>query len=267
MSFIKYYDIGLNLFCKQFPEPEKIIAEAADNGVCCILTGTDTKENKKINEFVKTHDAFGTAGIHPHNADRAKQEDFQLIEKILSENNKVVAVGECGLDYDRMFSSKENQIRCLEKHIVLAERLDKPLFLHERSATDDFIKRFKKHPDICRKSVVHCFTGNKTTLDQYLSMGFLIGITGWICDERRGKELWEAVPMIPLDKILIETDAPYLTPRNVPGLSRINVPQNIMYVARELSKYMKTSEEDLIKHAKINTEKIFRLIPDSIRLS
>lgn len=98
-------------------------------------------------------------------------------------------------------------------------------------------------------------------------MGFSIGITGWICDERRGKELWEAVPMIPLDKILIETDAPYLTPRNVPGLSRINVPQNIMYVARELSKYMKTSEEDLIKHAKINTEKIFRLIPDSIRLS
>ncbi len=153
---IKYYDIGVNLFCKQYPNPEKIIQEAEENGVCCILTGTDPKENRKINDFVKTHNVYGTAGIHPHNADRAKQEDFVLIEQILSENKNVVAVGECGLDYDRMFSTKENQIRCLEKHIVLAEKLNKPLFLHERSASDDFIKRFKKHPDICKRSVVHC---------------------------------------------------------------------------------------------------------------
>lgn len=202
MRTVKYYDIGLNLFCKQFPEPEKIIKEAEENGICCILTGTDIKENKKINDFVKTHDVFGTAGIHPHNADRARQEDFQLIEQIFLGNNKIVAVGECGLDYDRMFFGKENQIRCLEKHIVLAEKLDKPLFLHERSATDDFIKRFKSHPDICKKSVVHCFTGNKATLDRYLSMGFSIGITGWICDDRRAKELRDVVHIIPLDRVL-----------------------------------------------------------------
>ena len=189
MEFAKYYDIGLNLFCKQFSEPEKIIKEAKENEICCILTGTDIKEDKKINEFVKTHDAYGTAGIHPHNADRAKQADFHFIEQILTQNDKLVAVGECGLDYDRMFSTKENQIRCLEKQIVLAEKLNKPLFLHERSATDDFIKRFKNHLDICKKSVIHCFTGNKATLDRYLSMGFSIGITGWICDDRRAKEL------------------------------------------------------------------------------
>lgn len=256
---VKYYDIGLNLFCRQFPDPEKIIKEAMDSGVCCILTGTDGKENRKINEFVKTHDAFGTAGIHPHNADRAVQEDFQLIERILSENDRMVAVGECGLDYDRMFSTKENQIRCLEKHIVLAEKLGKPLFLHERSAAGDFIKRFKKHSDICHKSVVHCFTGNKETLEQYLSMGFSIGITGWICDDRRGKELREAVHIIPLDRILVETDAPYLTPKNVPGLDRTNVPQNIKYVVRDLAKYMKVSEDVLIENAKKNTERIFQI--------
>lgn len=79
MKAVKYYDIGLNLFCKQFPDPEKVIEQAENNGVCCILTGTDRKENKIINDFVKTHDVFGTAGIHPHNADRAKQEDFQLV--------------------------------------------------------------------------------------------------------------------------------------------------------------------------------------------
>ena len=256
---IKYYDIGLNLFCKQFPEPEKIIREAGDSGVCCILTGTDAKENRQIDEFVKTHDVFGTAGIHPHNADRAKQEDFQAIERILTENPKVVAVGECGLDYDRMFSTKENQIRCLEKHIVLAEKLDKPLFLHERSAADDFVKRFKKHPAICEKSVVHCFTGDKATLDKYLSMGFSIGITGWICDEKRSGELRDAVRLIPLDRILVETDAPYLTPKNVSGLGRINVPGNIVYVVRELAKHMKVSEGVLMENARKNTERIFHI--------
>lgn len=254
---VKYYDIGLNLFCKQFPDPEKVIQEAQRSGVSCILTGTDSKENRKIDSFVKNHSVFGTAGIHPHNADRAGQEDFKLIERIIVENPGIVAVGECGLDYDRMFSTKENQIRCLEKHIVLAEKLNKPLFLHERNASDDFIKRFKRHPEICKNSIVHCFTGDKKTLSAYLSMGFSIGITGWICDERRAKALREAVSIIPLDRILIETDAPYLTPKNVQGLERTNVPQNIIYVAKELAKHMKISEEVLIENAKKNTERMF----------
>lgn len=253
---INYYDIGLNLFCRQFPDPEKIIADAADAGICCILTGTDAKENRRIDAFTKTHYAFGTAGIHPHNADSAKQEDFEQIEKIITGNPKIIAVGECGLDFDRMFSTRENQIRCLEKHIVLAEKLNKPLFLHERSSSDEFIKRFKKHPDICKKSVIHCFTGNRTVLDKYLSMGFSIGITGWICNDKRAKELREAVKIIPLDRILIETDAPYLTPKNVPGLERTNIPQNIVYVARELAKYMKVEEEELVNQARNNTRRI-----------
>lgn len=259
MKSIKYYDIGLNLFCRQFPDPEKIVANAAAAGVCCILTGTNREENQKIDAFIRTHDGFGTAGIHPHHADSARKEDFDQIRRLLTENDRMVAVGECGLDFDRMFSTKENQIRCLEKHIVLAERLNMPLFLHERSASEEFIRRFKKHPDICRKSVVHCFTGGRRTLEQYLSMGFSIGITGWICDDRRGKELREAVRQIPLDRILIETDAPYLTPRNVPGLSRTNVPENIVYVARELAGYMKVAEDELLLHARQNTERLFRL--------
>lgn len=256
---INYYDIGVNLFCKQFSEPEKIIADAAKMGVACILTGTNRKENQKIDTFIRSHEVYGTAGIHPHNADSAKQEDFDFIEKLAAENKKIVAIGECGLDYDRMFSTKENQIRCLEKHIVLAEKLNKPLFLHERNAQDDFVKRFKRHPDICKKSIVHCFTGNKETLNKYLSMGFSIGITGWICDDKRGKELREAVKIIPLDRILIETDAPYLSPKNIPGLGRINVPQNISYVAKDLAKYMNISETELVENAKKNTERIFQI--------
>lgn len=164
---------------------------------------------------------------------------------------------------DRMFSTKENQIRCLEKHIIIAEKWGKPLFLHERDASEDFVKRLRKHPEICEKSVVHCFTGTKKTLDTYLGMGFSIGITGWICDDVRGKVLRDAVGIIPLDRILIETDAPYLTPKNVQGLNRINVPQNIVYVARELAKWMKVSEEVLVEAAKKNTERLFSLPEDA----
>ncbi len=256
---IKYYDIGLNLFCRQFPDPEAVIREAEKAGVCCVLTGTDPRENRKIHEFTRNHQVFGTAGIHPHNADSARQEDFQEIERLAAHNPRIVAVGECGLDFDRMFSTKENQIRCLEKHIVLAEKLNKPLFLHERSAAEEFVRRFKKHAGICSRSVVHCFTGNRAVLEKYLSMGFYIGITGWICDDRRAKDLREAVKDIPLDRILIETDAPYLTPRNVPGLARTNVPGNIVYVARELAGYMDVPEEELIRRAKENTERIFSI--------
>ncbi len=259
---VKYYDIGLNLFCKQFPDPKKILKDAKEVGIACILTGTNRKENSKIHHFTKKYGVYGTAGIHPHHGDEARQEDFEQIEKIVKENERIVAIGECGLDYDRMFSTKENQIRCLEKQIVLAKKLNKPLFLHERNASADFIRRFKKQEDICRKSVIHCFTGNKDTLDKYLSMGFSIGITGWICDDHRAKELREGVSLIPLDRILIETDAPYLTPKNVPRLDRINIPQNITYVVRDLAKYMNVSEDVLIENAKKNTERIFHIKED-----
>jgi len=254
-----YYDIGLNLFCRQFHNPEHILQEAEENGVCCILTGSDMKENEKVNAFIPNHDVYGTCGIHPHNADSATQADFVRMKEIHQSNPKIVAVGECGLDYDRMFSTKENQIRCLEKHIVMAEELDKPMFLHERSASEDFIKRFKKHPEICKKSVVHCFTGDRKTLEAYLEMGFSIGITGWICDDRRAGDLREAVKVLPLERVLLETDAPYLTPKNVNGLSRVNVPQNIRYVAEELAKHMHVSVEELTAHAKDNTETLFQL--------
>ena len=256
---IKYYDIGLNLFSKQFKDHEKIISDASEEGVSCILTGSDMKSSESVNTFVKDHECFGTCGIHPHTADSAKAEDFARIREIVSGNDRIVAVGECGLDYDRMFSTRENQIRCFEHHIKIAEELGKPLFLHEREAVDDFAARFKKHADLCSHSVVHCFTGDKETLKKYLDMGFYIGITGWICDERRGGALREAVKYIPVSRIMIETDAPYLTPRNVKGLGRINVPQNVKYVAAELARNMRIGEEELTAALKENTERFFRI--------
>ncbi len=256
---IKYYDIGLNLFCRQFPDPEKIIADAADEGVFCILTGTDPRENVMVDRFSRSHDVYGTAGIHPHSADEVEEKDFEQIEQIVTENPRIVAVGECGLDFDRMYSTRENQIACFERQIELAERTGKPLFLHERSAAKEFTRMFLHHPHVCSRSVVHCFTGDRKTLERYLEMGFFIGITGWICDERRADELRDAVSVLPLDRVMLETDAPYLTPRGIKGLGRTNVPGNIRYVARELAKYMGVAQEELIACAKVNTEQLFSL--------
>lgn len=253
----KYYDIGLNLFCRQFSEPDRIIAEAADEGVSCIITGSDMKSSEKAARYVRDHECWSTCGIHPHSASSADARSFRRIREIVSGNSKVVAVGECGLDYDRMFSPKDKQLSCLEEHIRIAEELGKPLFLHERDAFEDFVSVFEKHRDICRTSVVHCFTGSRKVLEKYLDMGFSIGVTGWICDDRRGQELRDAVKIIPLDRIMAETDAPYLTPRNIPGLSRTNHPCNIKYVAAALAEYMGTDEALLIEKLRENTERFF----------
>lgn len=257
---ISYYDIGVNAFCRQFKDPAALIKNSLDRGVSCILTGTGMETNKKVSAFTLGQEqVYGTVGIHPHNADQARKEDFEALEQYVLSNKNIVAIGECGLDFDRNFSTRDNQIRCFEKHIVLAEKLNKPLFLHERSAAREFIGRFKHHQEICKTSVVHCFTGDIKTLEQYLEMGFYIGITGWICDDRRGKELREAVRIIPPDRILLETDAPYLTPKNIPGLPNVNVPENIVYVAKELAKHMKMEEEVLIAKARANTKLLFQL--------
>ena len=257
MSDIKYYDIGVNLFCRQFSDPEKILSDALAEGVKCILTGTDMKENERLDGFIKKHDCLATAGIHPHNADRARPEDFDRLRELISGNKGFAAVGECGLDYDRMFSSRENQIRCLGRHIELAEELSKPMFLHERSASREFAGCFGQHRAVCERSVVHCFTGDRKTLRTYLDMGFYIGITGWICDDRRAAELRDAAAFLPPDRVMAETDAPYLTPRNIKGLDRTNVPQNIVYVVSKLAECMKTDTQTLTLKLKENTEKFF----------
>ena len=258
-NFNKYYDIGVNLFCKQFPNPEQIINDALQSEVTCILTGTDPKENRQIDTFINNHQAYGTVGIHPHNADSTRDKDYLEIENIAKTNNKIVAIGECGLDFDRMFSTKENQIKCFEKQIEIAETLNMPLFLHERNAVEDFIKVLSHHREICKKSIVHCFTGNTETLKKYLSMGCYIGITGWICDSRRAKDLRQAVRYIPLDRIMIETDSPFLTPKNIQGLNKTNYPQNVKYVAKELAMHMVVPENILISKAKENTEHFFSI--------
>lgn len=173
MQMTKYYDIGLNLFTRSFPHPECIMEGAEKAGVTCILTGSEAEENELVHSFVQTHHAYGVCGIHPHAADDATERDVARIKEILTTNDKIVAVGETGLDYDRMYSKKEHQLHFFKELIEVAEEMQKPMFLHQRDAVDDFIRCFTGHEALCPQSVVHCFTDGRDVLQRLLDMGFL----------------------------------------------------------------------------------------------
>ncbi|MGG0657210.1 TatD family hydrolase [Rummeliibacillus pycnus] len=257
-------DIGLNLTEKQFTKDrEEVVERAIQNGVGqMILTGSSVAGSKESLQIAKQypHILFSTAGIHPHDASEFHQEHIQELRQ-LAQHKEVIAIGECGLDFNRMYSPQKIQEVCFEAQLDLAKEMDMPLFLHVRDAQARFVEMMKNHQDQIEKSVVHCFTGNKTEVQELVSMGFHIGITGWICDERRGKELQEAVQYIPLDRLMIETDAPYLTPRTLkpkPKHGR-NEPAFLPHIIGEIAKYMGVSPEEIVKHSIENTQRFFHL--------
>ena len=225
---------------------ENVLQESQQNGVKRLsVTGSCLEDSILAldisNRFPDM--CVSTAGIHPHNAKEFSRELFTEIKDLLIED-KVKCVGETGLDFNRNYSSPEDQQRSFEAHIELAIDISKPLFLHERDAHEKFIEIINPYLNEMPKSVVHCFTGQKEALLKYIDMNFYIGITGWLCDERRGKHLEELIPLIPLEKLLIETDSPYLLPRDM-GLdnSSRNEPQYLKHIAKRVAEYRNESEE------------------------
>ena len=154
------------------------------------------------------------AGVHPHDV---KQCDQQTLDHLrdLTQQPEVVAIGECGLDFNRDYSPRPLQEQWFEAQLQLACDLNYPVFLHERDAHPRFMEILTPYRDRLPAAVVHCFTGNGDDLKAYLDLDLHIGITGWICDERRGYHLQELVQWIPLQRLMLETDAPYLTPRTL----------------------------------------------------
>lgn len=257
-------DIGLNLTDKRFEKDRKEVVERAiQSGVGqMILTGSSVIGSRESLQIVQQHPGilFSTTGIHPHDASEFHPGSIDELRQ-LALHKEVVAIGECGLDFNRMFSTQKKQEDCFEAQLELAEELDMPLFLHVRDAHERFLEMMKNHQSLIEKSVVHCFTGTKAEAKELVSMGFYIGITGWICDERRGKELQEAVQYIPLDRLMVETDAPYLTPRNLsfkPKHGR-NEPAYLPHIVGEIAKFMGVSTEEVARHSAENTKQFFHL--------
>lgn len=270
MKYLKdmhYIDIGVNLMGKSFNNKrDEIVKNSYEDSVGFIITGTSIESNNQAIKFINKFETelkcelYTTCGMHPHNADSwiENKNIKEQYENTLS-NNKVIAIGEIGLDFDRMYSKKDSQIKCFSEILDISESVNKPLFLHERSAEYEFINLLKKHRNLCKRSVVHCFTGSKETALRYLNLGCYIGITGWICDYKRNSLLLDAIKVIPVDRLLVETDAPYLIPKNVRGLGGNNIPNNVKYVVREIAKLKNISEEALRVQLLKNTFKFFNL--------
>ena len=155
-----------------------------------------------------------------------------------------------------MFSPKDVQLKVFEEQVNIAEELDKPLFLHERDADADFAQIMKRYPKRCERAVVHCFTGSRATAEKYLELGCMIGITGWVCDERRNAEVVEALRVIPADRLMAETDGPYLKPRNV-KLKGANRPEYIKYVVEKIAEIKEMPAEELAEVLLGNTKRFF----------
>jgi TatD DNase family protein len=175
----------------------------------------------------------------------------------LAHNDVVVAIGECGLDYFRNFSPRADQMAAFRSQLEIASATGLPVFLHQRDAHDDFVEILEPMlPDLSR-AVAHCFTGEGESLREYLAMGLWIGITGWICDERRGAHLHDIVSVIPDDRLLIETDAPYLLPRTIQPKpkSRRNEPAFLTEILRVVAEARGQTQEHV---ARITTENAIR---------
>lgn len=201
-------DIGINLTHKNFRDDiDEVLKRAKDSNVTrLILTGTSEKHSKWARDFIEDMknspvDLYFTAGVHPHDAKECDDKTIKFLTE-LSKDKRCVAIGECGLDFDRNFSEPKDQELWFENQVKLAEELKLPLFLHERSAHKKFVEILSKYKV---KACVHCFTGTKEELEVYLKLGYYIGITGWICDERRGTDLASIVSKIPLNRLMIET--------------------------------------------------------------
>jgi len=261
----KYIDIGVNLTGSSFKKDiESVIDRAQAVGVeRLIVTGTDIEHSEQAIVLTEKFDTvcLSTVGLHPHHAsDYSSDLDSELRDMLRHKN--VVAVGECGLDFNRNYSTRTQQIKAFEAQIEIAIDLKKPLFLHQRDAHDDFISILKScRNDLCQV-VVHCFTGTIEEMDDYILLDFFIGITGWICDERRGQSLRQAAKHIPLDRLLLETDAPYLLPRDMaekPTKKGRNEPCFLPHVARSIATAMQIEEGIVSASAYENTCTFFNL--------
>jgi TatD DNase family protein len=259
---------------------EAVIARADAAGVKnLIITGSDIENSAGATAFVRENahlncnaiNCKATAGVHPHNAKDWNERTLSRLEELAAQeplpNVAIAAVGECGLDYNRNFSPQDAQRKCFEDQLELAARIGKPVFLHERDAFGDFFSILKKYRSGLSGAVVHCFTGGLQELEAYLSIDCYIGITGWICDERRGRNLVSLLTTIPADRLLLETDAPYLLPRSLSrclqrsagGKSGRNEPCFLPHIAASVAEILGKPPEQIAAETSANAARFFGL--------
>ncbi len=255
-------DIGANLTDKSFSHDlDQVLARSSAHGVeHIIVTGTDLRGSREAIGICRNYPGrlSSTVGIHPHNAAKLSKDWADRIKELVREPC-VVALGETGLDYFRDFSPREVQREVFIAQLELASALKMPVFIHDRDSAGDLLAIISEFSQL--RGVVHCFTGSAELLSKYLDLGLYIGITGWICDERRGTELKRAAHLIPDDRLLIETDAPYLLPRTIRPRpkTRRNEPQNLRYVAQSVAEARNQSSQHIERLTSDNARRLFAI--------
>jgi len=258
------FDIGANLTHESFStDLSDVLEAAADEGVHQLMvTGASVEGSAQALALAQQYPTklFATAGIHPHHAEEATRDGMLRIEQLLNAP-EVKAVGETGLDFFRDFSDRDDQVESFTHHIELAKKLQLPMFLHERDAHPTFHDLLAPHRAQLDAVVVHCFTGSEAALEAYLDLDCYIGITGWICDERRGQHLIELVSRIPLERIMIETDSPYLIPRSLKPKpkSRRNEPKHLAHICEFIAAILDLKPTELAAITTENAKTFFKL--------
>ncbi len=256
---MRWFDTGVNLFSSQFAAQEAaIIAAARVAGVNrCLLISSDLTEAEKNITFCQQHPGcFSTAGVHPHQAAQVSADWLLQLQYQLNQPS-VVAIGECGLDFNRDFSPRAQQQQVFAAQLALSQQVQLPVYLHERDAFPTQIAMLKEQPPLA--GVAHCFTGDSSQLKTYLDLGLYIGITGWLCDERRGQALQQALAYIPADRLILETDAPYLTPRTIRPRPRCNTPALLPAIAAEVARLTGLSLQQIAEQSYQNSCRLLQL--------
>lgn len=257
-------DIGVNLSHESFRDDfDAVISRAKATGIeKLILTGTDIESNQRAIDLCQRYPGYlySTVGLHPHEASHFNDEIKSILRKQTT-NTCVKSLGETGLDFNRNFSSPKDQEHAFIEQLTLATELKMPLFLHQRDAHKRFLPILKEFRSQLSKVVVHCFTGTKDELFDYLDMDLYIGITGWVCDERRGYSLHPLLQEIPANRLMLETDAPYLMPRNIKPKpkSRRNEPANLTFILAKVSECLRKSPESVAEQTSSNARDFFAL--------
>jgi TatD DNase family protein len=255
-------DIGINLTHDSYDHDRaEVLLRAQRAGVRrLIVTGASAAGSRAASELARLHPGvlYATAGVHPHHAEEVTPAVLAELRALLADP-RVVAAGECGLDYYRNFAPQAAQRAAFEAQLELAVASGKPVFLHQRDAHADFMAILRPYRSRLARAVAHCFTGTAAELEDCLALDLHIGITGWICDERRGLHLRECVARIPAGRLMLETDGPYLLPRDLQPrpASRRNEPVYLPHIAAVVAACRSESIEECARHTTDTAARFF----------
>lgn len=236
---------------------ELVIEKLKENGLELVINiGADLETSIASVDLAKKYDnIYATVGVHPHSASELNKENLQKIKE-LSKNNKVVAIGEIGLDFYYDNSPRDVQRKWFKEQLKLAKELNLPVVIHSRDACQETFDTIKESQDGTLRGVLHCFSGSAEMAQEYVKLGFYISIGGPVTF-KNARVVREVAEVVPLDKLLIETDCPYLTPE--PFRGKRNEPSYVKYVAQKIAEVRGITVEEVAKATSRNTKELFSI--------